>query len=172
MKEEFDMLGVDFKTRGKRFNECIEVMRKLWTGEMVEHQGEFFNFPRMQITPVPEQPVPIYIGGTSKPALRRAARLGDGFMGPGQTVDDALATVAEINALRKEYGRENEPFHMIVPIYGEKPNDLDDIKRLVDAGVDGIISLPFAFNVAPNSTLDQKRAYLEGYANNVIAKLR
>lgn len=173
MKEEFELLGVDFKTRGKRFNECIEVMRKLWTGEVVEHHGEFFDFSPLQMTPVPEQPVPIYIGGTSKAAFRRAAQLGDGWMGPGQTIDDALQSVAQINALRAEYGRSNEPFHMIVPLYGNaEPNNIDDIKRLVDAGVEGIISLPFAFNVAPNSTLDQKRAYLEGYANDIIAKIR
>jgi probable F420-dependent oxidoreductase len=172
MKEEFDMMGVDFRTRGKRFDESIDIMRKLWTGEMVEHHGEHYDFPALQMTPAPEKPVPIYIGGSSKAALRRAARLGDGWMGPGQLVDDALATVNQINELRVEYGRQNEPFHFFVPLFGGTPNDLDDIKRLIDAGVDGIVSLPFAFNVGPDSTLDQKRAYLEGYANNVIAKLR
>ena len=172
MKEEFDMLGVDFHTRGKRFDECIEVLRKLWTGEMVEHQGNFFNFPPMQMVPAPANPVPIYIGGTSNAALRRAARLGDGWMGPGQTIDAALETVQKINTLRADYGRSNEPFHMIVPLFGATLNDLDEIKRLVDAGVEGIVSLPFAFTIGPNTTLDQKRAYLESYANDIIAKIR
>ncbi|MDH5340674.1 MAG: LLM class F420-dependent oxidoreductase [Rubrivivax sp.] len=172
MKEEFDMLGVDFHTRGKRFDECIDVMRKLWSGNMVEHHGEFFDFAPMQMTPSPAQPVPIYIGGMSKAALRRAAQLGDGWMGPGQTVDAALETVTELNRLRAECGRSNEPFHFFVPLYGGQPNDVDDIKRLVDAGVDGIVSLPFAFNIGPNSTVDQKRAYLEDYASKVIAKVR
>jgi len=170
MKEEFELLGVDFHTRGRRFDECIEVMRKLWTGKMVEHHGEFFDFPRMQMTPVPKEPVPIYIGGTTKPALRRAARLGDGWMGPGQTIEAALQTVKELDRLRAEYGRTNVPFHMIVPLIG--PNKLDDLKRLVDAGVEGILSMPFAFNIAPTTPLAQKRAYLENYGNEIIAKLR
>jgi hypothetical protein len=59
-----------------------------------------------------------------------------------------------------------------VPLYGAEPNNLDEIKRLVDAGVEGIVSLPFAFNVGPNSSLDHKRAYLEAYANDIIAKIR
>lgn len=172
MKEEFDLLGVDFKTRGKRFDESIEVLRKLWSGDMVEHHGDFFDFGPLQMTPAPEHTIPIYIGGTSKAALRRAASIGDGWMGPGQTIEAALETVTQLNRLRSEYGRNDSDFHMIVPLYGEELNKLDDIKRLVDAGVEGILSLPFAFTVAPSSNLDQKRAYLETYANDIIAKLR
>ncbi|MBW2712659.1 MAG: TIGR03619 family F420-dependent LLM class oxidoreductase [Deltaproteobacteria bacterium] len=167
MKEEFDALGVDFKTRGKRYDECIEVIRKLHSGKMVEHHGEFFDFPRVQMTPAPRKPVPIYIGGTSNPALRRTVRLGDGWLGPGQPLADALATTELITSMLKEAGRANDPFDMVVPIYGEVTKD--DLKRLEDAGATSTVSLPFAFTVAPNSSLEQKRAYMEGYANHFIA---
>jgi probable F420-dependent oxidoreductase len=169
MKEEFDALGVDFKTRGKRYDECIEVIRKLQAGGVVEHHGDFFDFPRVAMSPVPTKPVPIYIGGLSEPALRRTARLGDGWLGPGQTLEDALATAQKINELRAEYGRSNEPFDMVVPVYGDL--SVDDYKRMEDAGITSAVSFPFAFSIGPDTTLDQKRAFLENYANNVIAKV-
>jgi probable F420-dependent oxidoreductase len=170
MKEEFELLGVDFHSRGRRFDECIEVIRKLWSGRTVEHRGEFFELPAVQMCPVPSRPIPIYIGGASPAALRRAARLGDGWLGPGQTLEEALATVAQLERLRSEAGRGGEPFDAVVPLGG--PPELGALQRLRDAGVGGAVSLPFAFNVGPDSTLDQKRAYLEGYANDLIAKLR
>ena len=74
LKEEFELAGLNFHDRGKRMDEMIEVMRLLWTGEMVEHHGRFFDFPPMQMSPPPTQRVPIVIGGQSDAALRRAAR--------------------------------------------------------------------------------------------------
>lgn len=170
MKEEFDLLGVDFHSRGRRFDECIEVLRKLWTGEMVEHRGEFFDFPRVKLCPVPSEPIPIYIGGVSPAALRRAARLGDGWLGPGQTPEEALETVRRLDRLRSEAGRAEQPLDAIVPLTG--PPDPDALMRLRDAGVGGAVSYPFAFAIGPGSTLEQKRAHLEGYAEGVISKLR
>jgi probable F420-dependent oxidoreductase len=170
MKEEFDLLGVDFASRGRRFDECIDVLRKLWTGEMVEHRGEFFRLAHVKLSPMPREPIPIYIGGMSTAALRRAARLGDGWIGPGQTPQEALATVRRLDRLRSEAGRSAEPFDAIVPL--SVPPDPEILMRLRDAGVGGAVSYPFAFAIGPGSTLEQKRAYLEGYADAVISKLR
>jgi probable F420-dependent oxidoreductase len=170
MKEEFDILGVDFHTRGKRFDECIEVLRKLWTGEVVEHHGRFFDFPRVQMLPVPRQPTPIYIGGTTPAALRRAARLGDGWLGPGQALDQALETLKRLDQLRAEAGRDKAPFDAIVPL--NSPPDVDTFKRLEDAGAGGVVSYPFSFTIGPTSTLEAKRARIEEFANNIIVKMR
>jgi probable F420-dependent oxidoreductase len=82
LREEFEILGFDFETRGPRSDESIEVLRKLFTGDRVEHEGRFFSFPALNMRPAPQPPVPIYIGGDAKPALRRAARLGDGILPP------------------------------------------------------------------------------------------
>ena len=169
MKEEFDVLGVDFRTRGQRFDECIDVLRKLWTGEMVEHHGRFFDFPRVQMRPVPRRPIPIYIGGKSSAALRRAARLGDGWLAPGFPTPEAAAPVLRrIEALRTEAGRSGAAFNAIVPLSG--PPQLEPLKRLRDLGADGY-GAPLSFILGPTSTVEQKRTYLEGVANNVIAKL-
>ncbi|MFP6624958.1 MAG: TIGR03619 family F420-dependent LLM class oxidoreductase [Myxococcota bacterium] len=169
MHEEFDIMGVDFKARGRLFNESMEVCRKLWTGEMVEHHGNAYDFPPLQMAPAPTEPVPIYIGGISDVALRRAGTLGDGWLGSGQTTEEALEMLAKIREHRRAAGRENEPFEAVVPLVTEP--DPDAFKRLEDAGATATVSYPFTYTVGPTSDLDAKRAYLEGFANNVIVPL-
>ncbi|MCH7867413.1 MAG: LLM class F420-dependent oxidoreductase [Myxococcales bacterium] len=169
MREEFEAMGVEFKTRGKRLDESIEVLHKLWSGELVEHHGDHFNFDPLLICPVPQKRVPVWVGGISGIALRRAARLGDGWLGSGQTADEAVEILGKLRAYRREYGRENEPFETIVPLV--TPPNPDDLKRIEDAGADGTVSYPFTYTVGPTSTLDEKRAYLEGYANSVMKML-
>ena len=85
MKEEFEIQGIDFHTRGRRMDEMISVMRKLWTGEVVEHHGEFYDFDRLEMNPAPTEDIPVWVGGISNPALRRAARLGNGWLTDLQT---------------------------------------------------------------------------------------
>jgi len=166
MREEFETMGVEFKTRGKRLDESIEVLHKLWSGDLVEHHGKHFDFPLLSMCPVPEKRVPVWVGGISGPALRRAARVGDGWLGSGQTADQAVELLNELNGYRKEYGRENEPFESIVPLV--TPPTPDDLKKIEDAGADATVSYPFTYTVGPTSTLDTKRAYLEGFAEGVI----
>jgi probable F420-dependent oxidoreductase len=170
MREEFEQLGVDFKTRGARYDESIEVLRKLWQGGMVEHHGRFFDFPRLQMSPAPKRPVPIYIGGASPVALRRTARLGDGWLGNGSDPEEAARILGELAELRREAGREKLPFEAVVPL--TTPPDADVLRRLEDRGAHGTVSYPFLYALGPTSTLDAKRRYLEGYAENVIRKAR
>ena len=80
MPEEFRWLGVDMKTRGARQDEAIQVIRLLMQGGMQEFHGKHFDFDRLTMAPVPKKRIPIYVGGTTTPALRRAARLGDGWV--------------------------------------------------------------------------------------------
>ena len=81
MKEEFDLQGQDFATRGKRLNEMIPALRELWKGGWVEWHGEYYDIPAMTLEPHPPTPVPIYTGGHTDAALRRAARYADGWIG-------------------------------------------------------------------------------------------
>ncbi|CAB1368332.1 TIGR03619 family F420-dependent LLM class oxidoreductase [Denitratisoma oestradiolicum] len=174
MKEEFDMLGVDWATRGKRYDECIEVIRKLQSGgkgEYAEHHGEFFDFPRIVLEPKPATPVPILIGGASGPALRRAARLGDGWISPPVTVNGGIEKMKAINKMRADYGMQNRPFDSIIAVWGEELTT-DGIKQLEDAGATGIVSFPWLFTYGRPTSLDEKRAYLEKYAETVMAKFQ
>ena len=85
---EFGLVGQAFKRRGARCDEMLEVMKKAWSGEWIEHQGEFYQFDRLKLTPpVPKAPIPIWVGGISDFALRRAAR-NDGWLSDLQTRRD------------------------------------------------------------------------------------
>ena len=155
IREEFDALEVAFETRGARMSEMIEVMRKAWSGKMVEHRGRFFDLGPLQMSPAPAAPPPIYVGGLSQAAFRRAARLGDGWIGTGQTPDEAARLAGELRRLRAEAGRAGEPFETIVPL--AVPPDADMLKRLEEAGVTATTLWPFSYTIGPTSTLTQKR---------------
>jgi probable F420-dependent oxidoreductase len=170
MKEEFDQTGVDFATRGKRMDEMIAVMRKVWTGGPVEHHGTFFDFAPLEIAPAPSKPVPIYAGGYSKPAMRRVATLCDGWLPAGYTIDQFPAAMAEMRRLREEAGRTHLPFETLLPLAG--PPDLDEFKRAEEAGADGIMAHPHAFTLGRGTTLDQKKMAMEAFAESYIEKMR
>jgi len=169
IREEFDALGVPFETRGARMSEMMDVMRKAWTGEMVEHHGRFFDLPRFQMSPAPEAPVPIYVGGLSAAALRRAARLGDGWIGTGQTPEEAVRYAAELRRLREGAGRASAPFETIVPL--AVPPDPAVLRDLEAQGVTATTVWPFSYTIGPRSSLSQKRDAMLGFADQVIAKL-
>jgi probable F420-dependent oxidoreductase len=170
MREEFDRCGVDFATRGRRTDEMIDVLRTLWRGGMVEHHGPLFDFDRLEVAPAPAEPVPIWVGGNSRPALRRAARLGDGWIGAGHAPDAIPAAMETLWALRREAGREHLPFETIVSVGA--PPDRDLYRRLEDAGVTGVLHWPFRYWLGPTSSLAQKRVGLERFAERFIAPPR
>jgi probable F420-dependent oxidoreductase len=170
MREEFEVLGREFRGRGKRLDEMIEVLRKVWAGGMVEHHGASYDFPRLQMSPAPKIPPPILIGGMSEAAFRRAARLGDGWIGSGHTPDQVPGVMARLQELRRAAGRERLPFDTILVL--SAPPDVDLLRRFEDAGVTSLVSWPLLFTVGPQATMDEKRRYLESYANDVIAKMR
>jgi len=170
MREEFDVLGREFAGRGRRMDEQIAVLRKVWAGGMVEHHGAHYDFPRLQMSPAPRVAPPILIGGQSEAAFKRAARLGDGWVGSGHAPAQVLEVMRRLNELRRAAGREREPFDAILVL--SAPAEVDDLRRFEDAGVTSLVSWPLTFTLGPQATMDEKRRYLEAYANDVIAKLR
>lgn len=181
LKEEFEAMGVDFHTRGKRTDEMIELMRKLWAGGVVSHHGRFFDVESIEMRPVPTQPVPFYCGGKSPAALRRAATLCDGYMGPGHSLEEMPELIAEIDRLRREAGRDHLPFETIVPILPIDPNrSADDYKRMEDMGVTSTFLPPFdaggvdrnrTAGLGRRSTIDEKKRLMDRYAECFIRKL-
>jgi len=170
IREEFDAVGVDFRTRGRRMNEMIEVMRKAWTGEMVEHSGDHFQFGPLQMSPAPAAQVPIFVGGLSNAALRRAAALGDGWLGTGQTPDEVAGYVERLGRYRAEAGREAEPLEVIVPLVVAP--ELDLLRRLRDAGMTATTSYPFTYTIGPASSLSEKRDAMLRFRDTTISKFR
>jgi len=167
MKEEFDIQGIDFHTRGRRTDEMIAVMRKLWTGEAVEHHGDFFDFPPITMRPAPESSIPILIAGMSPRALRRTAELGDGWIGPGNTPEEAETILREIRRLREAAGRSHLPFESIVPLTSEP--DADVYAHLGALGMDASVSWPASLAMGrEDPSLQEELDYLERFAEQVI----
>jgi len=167
VREEFDVLGRDFRTRGAQLDEAIEVMRTVWRGGLVEHHGRFFDFPPLASEPRPVAPIPIWIGGTSQGALRRAARQ-DGWIGSGDTPESATDVLLRLHALRREAGLGKRPFEAIVAVVGEP--DPDVYHRLEDAGATAFVSYPPAYLLGPGCSLDAKRRAIGDWAAKVIAR--
>jgi len=167
--EDFQVTGTEWKTRGKRMDEMIEIIRGLTRGGFFAYQGKHYDIPSIKMCPVPSQPVPILIGGHTEPALRRAARLGDGWMHAGgdqETLERLLKQLAE---LRREYGREREPFE--VHVISFDGFNLDGVRRLADIGVTDVL-IGFR-NVYDKDTmpLQKKIDSLRMFAEHVISKV-
>jgi alkanesulfonate monooxygenase SsuD/methylene tetrahydromethanopterin reductase-like flavin-dependent oxidoreductase (luciferase family) len=112
LKEEFDIAGLDAGNRGRRTDEIIGLLRRLWTDEVIEHHGPHYDLPRVYFEPKPfQKPIPIEIGGTSGAALRRAGALGDGWIEIGSSsLEELQARLAVVLAARSEAGRDHLPF--------------------------------------------------------------
>ncbi|MFC4605387.1 TIGR03619 family F420-dependent LLM class oxidoreductase [Rhodococcus kronopolitis] len=141
--EEFEWCGTPFARRGARVDEMIEVIRALLAGGMVEHHGEFFDFDRMQISPAPTRPVPIIVGGHTAPALRRAARVGDGWTSALMKFDELVGVIARLRELRAEYGTDSRPFE--IQASGVDRSGADGYAELAAAGVTDVTVAPWAF---------------------------
>ena len=165
IREEYEQLGQDFGTRGKRLDEMIEGMRKVWTGDVVEHHGTHYDFDRLSMSPAPPGRIPVYIGGASQPALRRAAR-NDGWLGSGNDPSDVPGLVETLRSLRAEAGLASEPLDVVVAL--TTPPDVDTFKRMEDAGVTGLVSYPLLDTLGPRSSLEQKRGALAQYAEAFV----
>lgn len=167
MREEFDLMGQPFKGRGARLDEMLEVVRSLWTGDVVEHHGEFYDFDAVSIRPVPPERVPVYVGGETDHALARAAR-NDGWIGGVYSAEEALELLERVHRALGHEGREpGEDFEIILAVYA-----LDDIalfERLGKAGVTGLVNAPWMLvGEDPGERLDAIRSF----GVNVIEKMR
>jgi probable F420-dependent oxidoreductase len=107
---EYEALNEDWKTRGARQAEQIEVMRKLWTEDQVTYRGRFHTLVDVTMLPVPVQrPIPIWFGGSSDAVVKRAARIGDGYM-PIMTPEVAEPKIAMLHEQMKAHGRDPAKF--------------------------------------------------------------
>lgn len=167
--EDYELMGIPFTKRGKRMDECIEIVQGLTTGEYFEFHGEFYDIPKTKMTPAPTQPIPILVGGHADAALRRAARL-DGWMHGGGTDSEELdRLIARVKKYREEEGRTG-PFE--IHVISMDAYTVEGIKRLEDKGVtDVIVGFRYPYISGPDTEpLDKKIRHLERYAEKVISK--
>jgi len=141
LAEEWAATGLNFATRGGRVDEALDVCRRLWTDPVIEHKGEHFAFAPVAFEPKPVQAggPPISVGGDSKPALRRAALFGDGWIPMNTSVGGLAAARVEIEAMRTEAGRDGE---FTVTVMGG-PASAADMDAYRGAGVDRLVVSPW-----------------------------
>jgi probable F420-dependent oxidoreductase len=172
-EDEFLQTGQDFHTRGKRLDEMLDVLPKLFTGRMVEHHGEFYDFDPLQMAPVPAKPVPVIVGGNSKAAMRRAARH-DGWIPAASTKpEDFVPMLDEMTKLRSEAGKTGAPFEIIVALHALPDADL--YKRFADLGVSGVMCAPWLSRAPAKDgygyDAQHVNASIEQFAEDIIAKV-
>jgi len=130
MSEEFELLEQAFGKRGRRMDEMIDVIRTVWSGGFVEHHGEFYDFDRLEMVPVPDGPVPFYVGGHSEIALRRAARL-DGWIGVNYSLEELGGYCAQLQSYREELGTADRPYEIVAsPLAVPRPEMIEQIEAM------------------------------------------
>lgn len=172
MREEYAVAGIDFTTRAERLTEMVEILRKLWGPSPVEHHGRLFDFPPTYALPAPKRPIPIYIGAVAPPALRRAGRIGDGWMGMTSTLDSLPAQIAHIDEGRREAGRESAPFELMVGLtrrQGGTLPDAADYSRAAEMGITQHHVGPIEHVLGKvRVSFEEKKRFVREFAERVI----
>ena len=167
-EEEFELMEQPFGRRGARTDEMLDLLAALWQPGWVEHHGASYDIPRLEMSPVPSEPIPVYVGGTSDIALRRAARH-DGWISDYLTIDDAVTVRSRLDELRAANGRADLPFSMIASITDAVT--ADDFRRAGQAGVTDILTMPWVYYSGFEVGLDQKIDGMSRFAADVIGPL-
>lgn len=166
-EEDFAVCEIPWEKRGKRFDEQIAILRGLESGNYFGFAGEMHNMPANKMNPVPTEPTPLLIGGHTEPALKRAARVGDGWMCAGANVQELEAYIGRINRLREEYGTTNRPFRVFTT--GQNAFTKDGISKLESIGVsDVIIGFRNVYEMEADKPLEEKIAMLKWYAGEFL----
>ncbi|NLD76898.1 MAG: TIGR03619 family F420-dependent LLM class oxidoreductase [Acidimicrobiales bacterium] len=163
-EDEFDLIGQQFRRRGARSDEILELLPKLWAGGWAEHAGEFYEVPRLEMTPPPPAPIPIFVGGMSEAAHRRASRH-DGWISDLISTDEAASHIERIDDLRSEAGRTGD-FDVIVSL-----NDavtVDHFRRAAEVGVTEILTMPWVYYGGFDQPLQQKLDGIHRFAAEVL----
>jgi probable F420-dependent oxidoreductase len=150
--EEFTLMGEQFEDRGRRTDEILDLMRALWEPGWTEFDGEFYRTPKLEMQPTPPR-IPVYVGGLSEFAFRRAARH-DGWIGDLIKTDQAIAAASRLRELRAQNGLSMDDFTILTPLTDALT--IADYQRAADAGITGILTMPWMFYAGPSATLAEK----------------
>jgi len=165
--EEFEWCGQPYAKRGKRVDEMIEVIKLVLGGGIVEFHGEFYDFDRLQMSPAPTKPVPFYVGGHTDVALKRAARVGNGWTSAMLTGAELADIISKIKKLLAENGRVDEPFEyqaVCIDKFG-----VDGHRELAAAGVTDNIVMPWVFDgLGFDAPLAAKQDSVKRFADTYI----
>ena len=166
-EEDFLYNGVPFDDRGSRMDECIEIIRGALTGDYFEYHGKHYDFGPMRMCPVPDKPVPILIGGHARPALARAARLGDGWISANTDFETLKSLITQLSAFRAEFGTTDKR-DFEIHAFDANAKTPGDFKRLGEIGVTDICAC--AWNVYDATVgREDKLDGIRRFADEIIA---
>jgi probable F420-dependent oxidoreductase len=172
LEEEFTAVGMSFKDRAARTREWVAIMKTLWTQETPQFTGRFHSFPPVGFNPKPVQKPhpPIIFGGESRPALKRAAELADGWYGTRFTPERIRPTLALLKELTEAAGRDFTRFEITSGIEPGQPLTLDTVRRFAEAGVHRL--MVFAPGFVPRARFaTDLYPQMERFAEEIIAKM-
>jgi len=164
LRAEFEALGASFDDRGARMDECLDAIRAMWTAEKPEYRGRFFSFGNIDAQPRPvQQPhPPIVLGGLSAPALRRAARCGNGWYGFALDHAATEAAITGLRAAERAGGRRSELGRLEISVTPAGRLDADAVARYADLGVDRLVV------IGVGGSADELLAFVERSADAVL----
>lgn len=170
MPEEFEAGGQEFRKRGKRADEMIEVMKLLWTGGMVSFDGEFFQFDTLEMLPTPKNDIPIFVGGFSEPALNRAANH-DGWISDMHSLKELKVLIDNIEDKRAKAGKKNDYEHICFSCWDAF--SLEGFAKMKELGVTTMTTYPWMlYGVMNDAPLAEKIDGMERFFKEVVCKLR
>jgi alkanesulfonate monooxygenase SsuD/methylene tetrahydromethanopterin reductase-like flavin-dependent oxidoreductase (luciferase family) len=164
-RHELEICGVDPSTRGRRMDECLQVLRALAEGKPVTFEGEFFSLQDALILPAPSPPIPLIVGGRSDAAARRAARLGDGWLGIWVSSRRFASVVEQIAEQAADAGRDPSSFEHALNIWcGFGPNR-DRARAPLATAMESFYKIPFESfeRYSPYGTPEEIADFLRGY---------
>jgi probable F420-dependent oxidoreductase len=172
LKEEFEAVGMSFNDRGARTREAIRMMKQLWTDDLPEFSGRFHQFPPLGFNPKPVQKPhpPVFLGGETETALKRAAALGDGWIG---VQHDPVSVAEKLRALKRLVSQAGRDFSRFEITVGSRPGlkvDLDVVKRFAAAGVHRLVVFAPGF-VKRSRFKSDLFPSMARFADEVIAKV-
>jgi len=166
LREEFETLGQDWASRGRRLDEILAILRDFWDNGYAEYHGQHYDFPRSGMFPVPPARVPIWVGGHSMAAARRAARF-DGYMPMTPLDEPTIEQFRTIDHLRGDLGLSGPFERMVIPPSGKI--DRARVRELEDLGMTSMLVLPWRQS-DPSISYSTKRGSAERFASDVIAR--
>lgn len=166
-RHEVEICGVDPSTRGRRMDECLEILRALADGEPVTYEGEFFSLQDALILPEPSPRIPLIVGGRSGAAVRRAARLGDGWLGIWVSPGRYAAVVDQIGEQASEVGRDASGFAHGLNVWCGFDSNRETARTLLSEGMQRFYQMPFEpfERYSPYGTPAEVAEFLRPYAD-------